>query len=101
MLLVRGVTKLGMSDELNLRDTYKVEKQKPKTYAKAPMCKLEDDLISFTSRLRNKKVCFLSWSLKKVGLLTFKFPTDLGMSTLQIMLENHSLSLFLFFLQLI
>jgi len=30
MLLVRGITGLNMSDELNLGDTYEVEKQKLK-----------------------------------------------------------------------
>jgi hypothetical protein len=97
MLLVRGVTRLGMNDELNLRDTYEVKNQKPKTkaiaIAKALVCKLENDLRSFTFRLCNKKVCLLSWSLKEVGLLAIKFPTDLKMNTLQILLESLSLPL--------
>jgi hypothetical protein len=69
------------------------QKGKSKAIAKALVCKLEDDIKSFTSKLRNKKVCLLSWSLKEVGLLALKFPTDLGMNTLQIMFEILSLPL--------
>jgi hypothetical protein len=68
-------------------------KAKTKAIAKAHVHKLENDLKSFTSRLCNKKVCLLSWSLKEVHLLALKFPTDLGMNTLQIMFKSLSFPL--------